>query len=235
MKLKTIALLAAVAFALVGWVWKASVSSEGAQQGANRGALGEAELGVALHSEEIAAPKAVPSMTPGDRMSLASSIEGRGFAPEVDDAPDAFPGSSTGATLTVRVQWRDQQPAEGVALLVSAFDRRRYRQADRWVITDAAGQAQVEALAPGKYTVQADRGGSLEVELGKEEDKAETLVLKGAFDVQGTVRDGEGRAVAGAEVVVASRRFDWRGAKRVAISDAGGGSSPCAALTPRCR
>ncbi len=214
MKLKVATLIAVAAIALVGWVWKTTGSSEGTLQVAAGEALRGVERGADPEPKDVE-----PLEADGpERLGLATRVE-----PEVPVAETGAVVDGPAATsLTVRVVWRDQQPAEGVSLLVITSDKLRYRQSDRWVSTDAEGIAPVKGLAPGKYTIQADRGGSIKVELEPGEVKAETLVLEGAFDVHGTVRDGDGRTVAGAEVVAVTSRFDWRGAKRVATSDASG-------------
>lgn len=214
MKNRIVALCALMALVVIGTAWR--VSSSGADHGAGLGA----PVGQRPASSHEEAVSAAPVPEVQDRMLLATAPEAGAAPPTVEAGPDAagIPGR-----LRLRVSWRDGSPASGVALLLMSPNARRHRHGDRWDTTDEEGVVDYPMLAAGSYTVEADRGGKVKATVISGEQVTATLVLDGAYDVHGIVRDGEGRPVAGAEVVAVAWRYDWRGSKTVATSDASGG------------
>ncbi|MEM8713250.1 MAG: carboxypeptidase regulatory-like domain-containing protein, partial [Planctomycetota bacterium] len=127
-----------------------------------------------------------------------------------------------GGSITVTVLWRDRSPASDVSLLLKSRDKVRFRQSDLWRTTDEDGRVSFDGLKPGKYVVEADRGGEFAVDLEEGAAESKELVLDGPIDVSGRVISESGGAVAGAEIVAVTTRSDWRGSRRVALADSTG-------------
>jgi len=103
-------------------------------------------------------------------------------------------------TLSVRATWADDgSAAAGIGLFLWPEDEVRPDLHVRTLETDGTGGARFEALAPGRYTLQSDRGTETALECAAGEH-TQALALPGGLDVLGRVVDGEERPVPGAEV-----------------------------------
>ena len=106
----------------------------------------------------------------------------------------------TSASLTVRVTWRDDgAPVASVAVLC-----RLLQETGTFAITDARGEARFEGLAPGDYRIGMPDANSEQVALTAGADVRIERTLARGFAVTGVVRDADGVAVAGAELLTSN-------------------------------
>ena len=129
---------------------------------------------------------------------------------------------ATTGSLRVHVTWRDGSPAAGVATLLSGNGTIGSPHADRWQVTDHAGVIELSHLRPEEYTVEADRGGKVDVDVVAGGMGTATLALTEGYDVHGVVRDVNDVPVAGASIIASSWRYNWRGARVVGTTDSHG-------------
>lgn len=165
----------------------------------------------ALAPFETEAPLApTPAAVPSERAPLAA---------EATPAPATSP---TLGSVRVRVTWFDGSPAEAVRVLVEPnWSEEGQTLKTRYALTDAEGEARIEALPPGAALVSLDRA-ALDVAQIVAGSQAElTLEIPRGFDVTGVVLDPSGAPVPGADVWV-SRQLQIEEGFVLARTDARG-------------
>lgn len=132
---------------------------------------------------------------PDPAAAVAGEVGGRALVP----APVAV-AASVSANLTVRVTWRDDgEPVLGVAVLC-----RLLQETGTFAITDARGEARFAGLAPGDYQIETPDANSEPVALTAGASVSLERTLARGFAVTGVVRDADGVAVAGAEILTSN-------------------------------
>jgi RNA polymerase sigma-70 factor (ECF subfamily) len=139
-------------------------------------------------------------------------------------APEAAPvlAGDSRTRLVVHVRWPDGAPASDVGLILHPESDPRGERAVQRVSADASGLAQVDTLAPGPVRIEADRGGEMRATLVMGEKTEVVFDLQPGIDVEGTVTDGSGNPVAGAEVLLVSEAIDWLAMRTVTRTRADG-------------
>lgn len=179
MKIKHVAVAVAVAaLTLVGvTLWAVG----------GRGATDTPSPAPAVMRAEVSRPDAAAD--------IAGEAGGRALVP----APVAVAASAT-ASLIVRVTWQDDGAAvPGVAVLC-----RPLQETGTFATTDARGEARFEGLAPGDYRIETPDVNSQQVALAAGTEALVERTLARGFVVTGVVRDADGAAVAGAEILTSN-------------------------------
>lgn len=151
---------------------------------------------------------AVTGSLPADAAggAAAAAPQRQAATPPADVGPGAEP---TTGVATILVLWQDRTPASGVQVLLAGQDE--YRS----LVADALGVARFDALRPGSYYANIQRGSPrgmddmeqprFEVEAGSQ--VTAEIVVADALDLTGVVVDGSDRPVVGAEIVVDGARL----------------------------
>ncbi|MEO6595468.1 MAG: sigma-70 family RNA polymerase sigma factor, partial [Planctomycetota bacterium] len=150
---------------------------------------GQHPTGVEVARTELVAEPAVGATSPAAELQRVIAVHER-------------PVGDTTGTLLVRAVRSDRSPVAQEALLVTRKGEIRWFT-ERSELTDAAGQARFEGLAPGTMTVrllQNSRGITAAVAAGGITEVE--FVLPEGLAVRGLVVDREQRPLAGAEVVL---------------------------------
>ena len=131
--------------------------------------------------------------------------------------------TETTGSLLVTVRWSEGNPAPGIAVALRTATRGLpYGYFEREV-SDDQGQIRLDDLPAGSFSLRADRGGSLDVEVVAGRRDEHDFVLPEGIEVTGVVTDRQDQPVAGAGVWLQTEYPDWAAGGIVART-AGDGS-----------
>jgi RNA polymerase sigma-70 factor (ECF subfamily) len=172
---------------------------------------------VAMHGDE---PPAVADLPPEQPTTSPAVVQEQRTAVVPEQVPLARAEEHT--SLVVHVRWPDGSPASDVGLILHPESDPRGERAVQRASSDESGLVQVDTLAPGTVRIEADRGGELRATLTMGEKTEVVFQLQPGVDVEGTVMDGAGNALAGAEVLLVTDAPDWLATRVVARTAASG-------------
>jgi RNA polymerase sigma-70 factor (ECF subfamily) len=169
---------------------------------------------------ELARQEAPPGPLAGASVAAPERVDPERAPVAPVPAPTAVPESTA---LLVRVVWADDgMPAPDVGLILRPENDPRGARAVQFLRSDEKGELRLASLAPGRVRIEADRGGSVTADVVAGVETEVRFELAAGVTVEGTVSDGGGAPLAGAEVLLVADAHDWLATRVVARTAANG-------------